>query len=129
MFCIRVPEKVNFFILFQGEGSVGGAAQDQGQGQERGYGQGLGQGPVQNSVQPPHHVQQPGHPEDSLLDLDVLPVAPVSSGDESFHPVSSSSQGSHGAVGEVLMPGIVALLVGPFSLPSLALFVLCLNCI
>ena len=101
-------------ILFQGEGSVGGAAQDHGQGQERDQGQDLGQGPAQNTVQPPLHVQQSGHPEDSLLDLDhlepevsVLPMAPVSSGDESFNPVSSSSHGSHGAVGEVLMPGLV----------------------
>ena len=96
-----------YFVLFQGEGSVEGAAQDQGQGQERGYGQGLGQGPAQNSVQLPHRVQRSGHPEDSLLDLDVLPMAPVSSGDESSNPVSSSSHGSHGAVGEVLMPGLV----------------------
>ena len=95
------------YFLFQVQGSVGGQAQDEGQAQAQAQGQAQGRG--QLSLQ----VHQPGLPGASLLDLDhaerpsvpVLPAAPMSSGDESFHPISASSHSLHGAVGDLPNPG------------------------
>ena len=93
----------NSILWFQGQGSVGEQAQDEGHAPAQAQGQ------SRLSLQ----VQQPGLPDASLLDLasaeqalvPVLPAAPMSSGDEYFIPVSASSHSLHGAVGELPNPG------------------------
>ena len=95
------------YFLFQVQGSVGGQAQDEGQAHAQAQGRAQGHGRLSL------RVLQPGLPETSLLDLanaeqpfvPVLPAAPMSSGDESFIPVSASSHSLHGAVGDLPTPG------------------------
>ena len=107
----------NISIWFQGQGSVG--EQAQGPGQAHAQGQGQAQGHGQLSLQ----VPQPGLSEAYLLDLDhaerpsvpVLPAAPLSSGDESFNPVSASSHSLHGAVGDLPNPGPMQILLVDLS--------------